>query len=108
MGITRMGPLTFQQPVQCHECEGEGNLYKNELKKTSTKFYLLSMFLWLLIGEVVAHKDKCPRCHGNQIVEEKKSLDVVILPGYIDGKKIKFREENDQLVRNRIHELFNS
>ncbi|CAF0889577.1 unnamed protein product [Rotaria sordida] len=71
MGISRMGPLTFQQPIQCRECDGE--------------------------GQIIAHKDKCHLCHGNQIVEEKKCLDVVILPGYSNGKKIKFRGENDQL-----------
>ncbi|CAF1612865.1 unnamed protein product [Rotaria magnacalcarata] len=71
MGISRMGPLTFQQPIQCRECDGE--------------------------GEVIAHKDKCHLCHGNKIIEETKSLDVVILPGFSNGKKIKFRGENDQL-----------
>jgi DnaJ-class molecular chaperone len=71
MGMTRMGPLTFQQPVQCRECDGE--------------------------GEIIAHKDKCNMCHGNKISEERKNLDVVILPGYSNGKKIKFRGENDQL-----------
>ena len=25
MGMTRMGPITFQQPVQCRDCDGEGN-----------------------------------------------------------------------------------
>jgi DnaJ-class molecular chaperone len=39
-------------------------------------------------------------CKGNKIIEENKILDVVILPGYSSGKKIKFRGENDQLVRN--------
>jgi hypothetical protein len=24
MGMTRMGPLTFQQPIQCRDCDGEG------------------------------------------------------------------------------------
>ncbi|CAF1286441.1 unnamed protein product [Adineta ricciae] len=71
MGMTRMGPLTFQQPVQCRECDGE--------------------------GEVIAHKDKCSMCQGNKIAEENKVLDVVILPGCSNGKKIKFRGENDQL-----------
>jgi len=28
MGMTRMGPLTFQQPVQCRECDGEGRQKK--------------------------------------------------------------------------------
>lgn len=38
-------------------------------------------------------------CQGNKIIEENKTLDVVILPGYSNGKKIKFRGENNQLVR---------
>lgn len=71
MGMTRMGPLTFQQPVQCRDCEGE--------------------------GEVIAQKDKCSACRGEKIIEETKHLDVVILPGCSNGKKIKFRGENDQL-----------
>ncbi|UJR38403.1 hypothetical protein I4U23_031072 [Adineta vaga] len=71
MGMTRMGPLTFQQPVQCRDCDGE--------------------------GEIIAHKDKCHVCHGNKITNENKTLDVVILPGCTNGKKIKFRGENDQL-----------
>lgn len=73
MGMTRMGPLTFQQPVQCRDCDGE--------------------------GEVIAQRDKCTQCGGNKISEETKTLDVVILPGCSNGKKIKFRGENDQLVR---------
>jgi DnaJ-class molecular chaperone len=72
MGMTRMGPLTFQQPVQCRDCDGE--------------------------GEIIAHKDKCHVCQGNKIIEETKTLEVVILPGYSNGKKIKFRGESDQLV----------
>lgn len=59
------------------------------------------LFLYLhRIGEIIAHKDKCPKCQGNKIIDEQKNLEVVILPGYSTGKKIKFREENDQLVRN--------
>ena len=50
------------------------------------------------LGEMIAHKDKCAQCHGNKISEETKILEVVILPGCSNGKKIKFRGENDQLV----------
>lgn len=80
MGTTRMGPLTFQQPVQCRDCDGE--------------------------GEVIAHKDKCSACHGGKIVEESKTLDVVILPGCSNGKKIKFRGENDQLPGIEAGDIF--
>jgi len=71
MGMTRMGPLTFQQPVQCRDCDGD--------------------------GEIIANKDKCNSCHGHKIISDNKSLEVVILPGCSNGKKIKFRGENDQL-----------
>ncbi|CAF1277552.1 unnamed protein product [Adineta steineri] len=80
MGMTRMGPLTFQQPVQCRECDGE--------------------------GEIIANKDKCHACHGNKIIEETKNLDVVILPGCANGKKIKFRGENDQLPNVEAGDVF--
>jgi DnaJ family protein A protein 2 len=52
-----------------------------------------------MIGEIIASKDKCNMCTGNKIIEENKTLDVVILPGCSNGKKMKFRGENDQLVR---------
>ena len=90
MGMTRMGPITFQQPVQCRDCDGEGN----EKEEIHPRQFLH----W--IGEIIAHKDKCHKCQGNKIIEETKNLEVVILPGYSAGKKIKFREENDRLVRN--------
>ena len=54
-----------------------------------------------ILGEIIAHKDKCQKCQGNKIIEEQKNLEVVILPGYSHGKKIKFREENDRLVRDQ-------
>jgi DnaJ-class molecular chaperone len=84
-----MGPLTFQQPVQCRECDGEGKFQQQK------NFRIIYFF----VGEIIAHKDKCNMCQGNKIIEENKTLDVVILPGYSNGKKIKFRGENDQLVR---------
>lgn len=80
MGMTRMGPLTFQQPVQCRECDGE--------------------------GEIIANKDKCNSCHGNKIINDNKTLDVVILPGCSNGKKIKFRGENDQLPGMEAGDVF--
>jgi DnaJ-class molecular chaperone len=48
-------------------------------------------------------------CTGNKIIEENKTLDVVILPGCSNGKKIKFRGENDQLVslnKNYLKKIF--
>jgi DnaJ-class molecular chaperone len=31
MGMTRMGPLTFQQPVQCRDCDGEGKFVNKNI-----------------------------------------------------------------------------
>jgi DnaJ-class molecular chaperone len=41
MGMTRMGPLTFQQPVQCRECDGEG---KFEYKRKKKKLFFLMIY----------------------------------------------------------------
>jgi len=71
MGMTRLGPLMIQQPVQCRECQGE--------------------------GEIRPARDMCTKCHGKKVVEEQKTLDVVILPGFTHGKKIKFKSEYDQM-----------
>jgi len=53
---------------------------------------------FFFLGEIIANKDKCNSCHGHKIISDNKSLEVVILPGCSNGKKIKFRGENDQLV----------
>ena len=101
MGMTRMGPLTFQQPVECRDCDGEG--------KISSEKYFFHNYISYLIGEIIAHKDKCNTCVGNKVIEENKTLEVVILPGCSNGKKIKFRGENDQLVsinKNYFENIF--
>jgi DnaJ-class molecular chaperone len=69
------------------------------VKVDKKKYEVWINYVFFSIGEIIAQKDKCNLCQGDKIIEEKKTLDVVILPGYSHGKKIKFRGENNQLVR---------
>lgn len=45
-------------------------------------------------GEIV--KDRCKKCKGKKVVEEKKYLDVFIEKGMVDGQKIVMKGEADQ------------
>jgi DnaJ-class molecular chaperone len=97
-----MGPLTLQQPVQCRDCHGEGNRVCRRRQHQLLEHRVLLSFR---LGEVVAQRDKCSRCLGSKITDESRSLDVVILPGCPNGKKIKFRGENDQLVGHVVRRV---
>lgn len=48
-------------------------------------------------GEIA--KDRCKRCKGKKVTEEKKFLDVFIEKGMIDGQKIVIKGEGDQEVK---------
>jgi DnaJ family protein A protein 2 len=47
-------------------------------------------------GEVIREKDRCVKCHGSKICQEKKVLDVHIDKGMKAGQKIVFAGEGDQ------------
>jgi len=74
-GITvSMRPLGFgmmqQLQERCRQCGGE--------------------------GEVIKAKDRCKRCQGNKVADEKKVLDVYIDKGMHHNQKLVFKEEGDQ------------
>jgi len=47
-------------------------------------------------GEVVDEKDKCPSCNGDQVVSDRKILEIVVEPGMKDNQRITFAGESDQ------------
>lgn len=47
-------------------------------------------------GEVIREKDRCKRCRGNKVVQEKKVLDIYIDKGMRHKQKIVFAGEGDQ------------
>lgn len=62
--IRRMGPMITQQVTTCPSCHG--------------------------LGEQIDNADKCHKCRGKKVVEEKKTIDVHIEPGMEDGDRIPF------------------
>lgn len=47
-------------------------------------------------GETIREKDRCKKCKGKKVNQEKKILEVHIDPGMRDGQKIVFHDEGDQ------------
>jgi len=68
-------------------------------------------------GEAIKEKDKCQKCMGNKIIQEKKVLEVFIDKGMRHGQKVVFSGEGDQapdtipgdivvLLQQKEHEKF--
>ena len=47
-------------------------------------------------GTTISAKDRCTKCSGERIAQEKRTIDVHIEKGMSNGEKIKFSEEGDQ------------
>src|ERR1700761_5739912 len=48
-------------------------------------------------GEVFKDKDKCKKCKGNRVVQEKKMLELYIPRGSREGERIVLAGEADQV-----------
>ncbi|KAI9793881.1 MAG: hypothetical protein M1816_007133 [Peltula sp. TS41687] len=83
--------LVSQETVPCSTCKGNGTMFKE--------------------------KDRCKKCRGNQVVEQKKVLEIYIPRGSRDGDRIVLEGEADQVpnqqpgdiiftLRETPHEVF--
>ncbi|KAL8798821.1 MAG: hypothetical protein Q9182_006365 [Xanthomendoza sp. 2 TL-2023] len=71
-GLKSVGPgYVTQETVVCRPCKGTGNIYRD--------------------------KDRCKKCKGERVVEEKKVLELYIPRGSKEGDKIVLEGEADQL-----------
>jgi DnaJ-class molecular chaperone len=48
-------------------------------------------------GKLMDEKDKCKTCKGNKVYKDRKVLEVAIEKGMIDGQKIRFSGEADEI-----------
>lgn len=59
-------------------------------------------FLWIVpiigAGEIITEKDKCPRCRGSKVHQEKKVLEIHVEKGMQHGQKIVFEGQADAAV----------
>ncbi|MCJ1314397.1 hypothetical protein MMC25_008079 [Agyrium rufum] len=71
MAFKAVGPgLVTQTPVQCDSCQGEGEMFKD--------------------------KEKCKKCKGKRVTEERKILELYIPRGSKTGDRIVLEGEADQ------------
>lgn len=71
-GLKAVGPgLVTQETVICNSCKGTGSVYRD--------------------------KERCKKCKGERVVEEKKVLELYIPRGSKEGDKIVLEGEADQL-----------
>ncbi|KAF9970569.1 hypothetical protein BGZ73_006710 [Actinomortierella ambigua] len=69
--VRQIGPGMMQQmQVTCTTCHGE--------------------------GQTIREKDRCKKCKGNKVVNEKKVLEIFIEKGMRNGEKIPMKGEADQ------------
>jgi DnaJ family protein A protein 2 len=71
--IYRMGPMIQQTHIECSLCKGQGNM--------------------------IDRNNRCKKCYGKKLFQEKKKLDVNIVHGSQNGETIKFMGEGNQIVR---------
>lgn len=106
--------LSLTKHVLCGECAGKGSKNPNAVQKctgcrgqgvkVSLRHIAPGMVQQLQQtcpecrgeGQVIKDKDRCTKCLGQKIVQEKKVLDVHIDKGMKAGQKIVFAGEGDQ------------
>jgi DnaJ family protein A protein 2 len=106
--------LALQKHVLCSDCGGKGSKTPNAVTKchscrgTGVKVTLRQIAPGMVQqlqqtcpdcrgeGEVIKDRDRCSKCRGNKIAQEKKVLDVYIDKGMRHGQKIVFAGEGDQ------------
>jgi len=106
--------LSLQKHVLCGECGGKGSKNPSAMQKcTSCRGQGIKVTLRQIApgmvqqlqqtcpdcrgeGMVIKDKDRCVKCTGSKIVQEKKVLDVHIDKGMKAGQKVVFTGEGDQ------------
>jgi len=106
--------LSLQKHVLCGECAGKGSKNPNAVKKCDScrgqgvKVTLRQIAPGMVQqlqqtcpecrgeGQGIRDKDRCTKCHGSKICQEKKVLDVHVDKGMKSGQKIVFAGEGDQ------------
>jgi len=106
--------LAQHKNVLCGDCHGKGTKSANAVKKCEScrgqgiKVTLRQIAPGMVQqlqqtcpdcrgeGEVIREKDRCVKCHGSKITQEKKVLEVYIDRGMRHGQKIVFSGEGDQ------------
>ncbi|NP_001311740.1 dnaJ protein homolog [Nicotiana tabacum] len=110
-GITKK--LSLSRNVICSKCSGKGSKSGASMKCSGCKGSGMKVSIRQLgpsmiqqmqhacneckgTGETIDDKDRCPRCKGEKVVQEKKVLEVHVEKGMQNGQKITFPGKADE------------
>ncbi|KAI4119564.1 MAG: hypothetical protein LQ345_000561 [Seirophora villosa] len=92
------GGKDMAKPKECSACHGRG--MQHGLKSTGAGLVTQETVICNPCkgtGKVYRDKERCKKCKGERVVEEKKVLELYIPRGSKEGDKIKIEGEADQL-----------
>lgn len=117
----KMMNIPHQKKKVCEDCDGKGG--KNAKKCTKCKGHgVIEKIVQLGPGFLsssrapcpdcrgegmsYAKEDKCKKCNGNCILDEKKTLEVVVEPGIPDGHLVQFHGDGDEMPGAMAGDLY--
>jgi len=104
----------LRKNVVCSDCEGKGSSKPGAVQScTDCKGHGVKVTLRQVgpgmvqqlqtecpkcngVGEIIKEKDRCKKCDGNKVVQEKKILEIFIEKGMVHKQKLTFSGEGDQ------------
>eukprot|EP00124_Ichthyophonus_hoferi_P002440 Ihof_evm8s166 gene=Ihof_evmTU8s166 len=104
--------LAMRKDVVCGGCDGKGGKNVTKCQKCQGRGVVLvvrqlgpGMITQMQTacdqcrgqGESMSEKDRCKKCHGKKLVEEKKTFEVHVEKGMKEGHQIRFTGEGDQV-----------
>eukprot|EP00123_Amoebidium_parasiticum_P019476 comp25964_c0_seq1/m.47056 comp25964_c0_seq1/g.47056 ORF comp25964_c0_seq1/g.47056 comp25964_c0_seq1/m.47056 type:complete len:401 (-) comp25964_c0_seq1:30-1232(-) len=124
--------LQMRKDVVCNKCDGQGGKNVTKCQRCNGRgqvMYVRQIGPGMMSqmaapcdscrgkGETMAEKDRCKKCDGQKLVEEKKVFEVHVDPGMREGQRITFSGEGDQtpglppgdmiiILRQREHDMF--
>ncbi len=93
------GCKSGHKPSKCTSCDGKGT-------KTANLMVGPGMYTQQQVecpscegtGQSIREKDRCKRCKGKKLVDEKKVMELFIEKGMRDGEKIVLKGQADEVV----------
>lgn len=85
-----------KQPPKCPDCDGSGKKIEDQRLGFMIKREISTCPTCQGLGEIINPNDRCPKCKGQKVVEEKKKITVHIEPGMEDNDHITFSGCSDE------------
>eukprot|EP01089_Gocevia_fonbrunei_P022326 TRINITY_DN899_c0_g1_i1.p1 TRINITY_DN899_c0_g1~~TRINITY_DN899_c0_g1_i1.p1 ORF type:complete len:451 (+),score=103.52 TRINITY_DN899_c0_g1_i1:128-1354(+) len=81
----------------CNDCDGRG--VKISLRQMGAMIQQLQQVCTTCKGqgEIIKEEERCTKCHGQKVTQDKKTLELYIDKGMRDSEQIKFIGEGDQV-----------